>query len=263
MDGVRLPAVAGTLYPAEADRLARAVDGMLAAPTTSLQRRPWGLVVPHAGHEYSGPIAASAYGALGPWAGEVARVALLGPSHFVPLEGCAASAASAWRTPLGDVPVDGELRDAALAAGCAADDGPHVPEHALEVQLPFLQRLLGSGLRVLPVAVGRGESAAVLAAIGSVADLVVVSTDLSHYHDAETARTLDRRTAEAIVARDPDGIGDGDACGAHALRAALALARAERRPIELLDLRTSADTAGGRDRVVGYGALAIGERGTA
>jgi AmmeMemoRadiSam system protein B len=260
VSGVRPPAAAGTFYPDDPERLAGAVDRLLSEAGPAAERRPWGLVVPHAGYRYSGPVAATAYAAIRPWAEAIGRVALLGPAHFVPVHGCAVTSATAWRTPIGDVPVDDELRDAAVAAGAVVDDLAHAPEHALEVQLPFLRRLLGPGLRILPVAVGataEAASAVLDAAVGSIADLVVVSTDLSHYHDVDNARALDRRTADAIVAADPNGIGQEDACGRDALRAALAYAGRAGMRVGLLDLRTSADTSGDPERVVGYGAFSI------
>jgi AmmeMemoRadiSam system protein B len=263
VNGVRRPVAAGTFYPSDPDALADVVDRLLDAAGTGVVRRPWGLIVPHAGYAYSGPVAASAYATLRPWAEEVARVAIFGPAHFAPFRGCAVSSAAAWRTPLGDVEVDGEMREAARDAGCVLDEGAHAPEHALEVQLPFLQRLLGPGLRFLPVAAGAGleQVGSAIAALEPLADLVVVSTDLSHYHNAETARAIDRRTADAVLARDAGAIGPEDACGCHALRGALAYARGQARSIELLDLRNSSDTAGDPDRVVGYAAFAIGPAG--
>ncbi len=257
---VRPPAAAGTFYPRSASRLAGEVDRLLKEAEPWSGARPWGVVVPHAGYRYSGPVAASGYATVRPWVETTSRVVVLGPAHFVPLEGCAVPVSGAWRTPLGDVPVDPELRELARCAGCVLDDGPHAPEHALEVQVPFLQRLLGSALRILPIAVGRatpGEVAGVLGSVGRQADLVVVSTDLSHYEDLASARAHDRRTAEAILALDADAIGPWEACGAYALRGAIAFARAASMEIQLLDLRTSGDTAGDPERVVGYGAFAI------
>jgi AmmeMemoRadiSam system protein B len=256
VSGVRPPAAAGTFYPDDPTELARAVDGLLDAAAVEAEVRPWGIVVPHAGYRYSGPIAATAYAAVRPWAAR--RVLLLGPAHFVPLEGCAVPRAQAWRTPLGEMAIDDELRAAAIGAGCVADDEPHAPEHAIEVQLPFIQRVWTEP-SILPVAVGVAEPSDV-AAVLRVAepDLVVVSTDLSHYLDLEAARAADRRTAEAVVTRDPDAIGPTAACGAFALRGAVAFAREADRLIRLLDLRTSGDTAGDPRRVVGYGAFAIG-----
>lgn len=257
---VRAAAAAGTFYPSTASGLTEEIDRLLEGTARWSGPRPWGIVVPHAGYRYSGPVAASGYATVRPWAASISRVVVLGPAHFVPLEGCAVPVSGAWRTPLGDVPVDHELRELAGCAGCVSDDGPHAPEHAIEVQLPFLQRLLGPPLRILPIAVGRatsGEVAGVLGAIGRQADLVLVSTDLSHYEDLASARTHDRRTADAVLALDADEIGPWDACGEYALQGALAFARAATMQIRLLDLRTSGDTAGDPERVVGYGAFAI------
>lgn len=255
----RPAAAAGRFYPAGAPELARAVDRLLAvARPAASSGELHALVVPHAGYEYSGLVAATAYAAI-PRDEPRLRVALLGPSHFVPLAGVAVSGAGAWATPLGAVAVDDDLRGRAVRAGAAVGDRPHDLDHALEVQLPFLQRLDGELLRVLPVAVGSGrveEAAALVAALAQDA-LVVVSTDLSHFHDAASARRFDRATADAVVALDDGAISEFDACGAYALRGLLVHARAAGWTCTLLDLRCSADTAGGDDRVVGYGAFAF------
>jgi AmmeMemoRadiSam system protein B len=148
-----------------------------------------------------------------------------------------------------------------VARGAAVDDRPHAREHALEVQLPFLQRVLGGGFTFLPVAVSElsaGETADLIGEfLGEEGTLVLVSTDLSHYHDLATARRLDRHTAQAVVARNAAALGDEDACGIFALRGLVELARRKHLSLELLDLRTSADTAGDPERVVGYGAFMI------
>jgi AmmeMemoRadiSam system protein B len=161
-----------------------------------------------------------------------------------------------WATPLGDVPVD----RSGLPDSAVVDDGPHAREHASEVQLPFLQRRL-PGVAVLPVAVGASEPSAVADLLDAVTavpgTLVVVSTDLSHYHDVATARRLDRRTVDAVVARAPAAIRAGDACGHYALRGLVEWARRREAAFHLLDMRTSADTAGDPGRVVGYAALAL------
>jgi MEMO1 family protein len=258
---VRPPVAAGSFYPREASRLAAMVDRLLDdARGAPRERPPFALIVPHAGYVYSGPIAASAFATLRCVDPAPARVVIAGPAHFVGLRGAAVPEAPAWRTPLGEVPIDDELRAAARRAGCVVDDVPHDPEHAIEVQLPFLQRLVADGLHVLPVAIGDAdpsETADLLAALGADADLLVVSTDLSHYLDAATAARHDRVTADAVVAREPDGIGDKAACGVHALRGLTELARRERLDVRLLDLRTSADTAGEPYPVVGYGAFVV------
>ena len=136
---VRAPAVAGRFYPGTATVLARAVDRMLeqAGPPPGGEPLAAAYVVPHAGYRFSGPTAARVYARLRRHAAQVERVVLIGPAHFVPLAGCAASAADAWATPLGDLPV------AARLDGLPVDEAPHVPEHSLEVQLPFLWRALG------------------------------------------------------------------------------------------------------------------------
>lgn len=253
---IRPPAVAGLFYPAEGSELARAVDALL----EEAGRRPdpllRALVAPHAGYVYSGPVAASAFALLP----EEAVVALLGPSHFVPLAGLAVSGADAWATPLGEVPVSTKLREAARAAGAVVDDGPHARDHALEVELPFLQRACGGGVEILPIAVGRagaGEVAELLEALGAQGAFLVVSTDLSHHLPDEAARLADRATAEAVVRCEPEAISDGAACGVHALRGLVEHARRRELTAELLALRTSADAGGDPDRVVGYGALSF------
>ena len=249
----RRPAVAGLFYPAGAGELARVVDALLEAA-----RRPEvlglrGLVAPHAGYAYSGPVAASAFALLP----SAVRVVLLGPSHFLPLDGMAVSGADVWETPLGEVPVADDLRRAALDAGGFVNDLPHEREHALEVELPFLQRACRDCVEILPVAVGQTTPGQVAALIAALDELIVVSTDLSHYHDHETARHLDRETADAVVRRDPEAIGTDRACGVHALRGLVEHARLTDLRVDLLDLRTSADTAGDPERVVGYGAFAL------
>lgn len=255
---IRPPAVAGSFYPADPAELAATVDALLAAAPAPAPAGPppTVLVVPHAGYPYSGPVAATAYARVsGARVGGPRRVVLLGPAHFVPLDGMAQSGAEQWGTPLGTVPVERVPR-------VPVADEPHAPEHALEVQLPFLQRVLGAGFAIVPVAVGRTEPAEVADLIDAVADggretLVVVSTDLSHYADLATARRLDRRTADAILANDAAGIGARDACGSYALRGLLTWCARRGHRLTELDLRTSADTAGGPERVVGYGAFAL------
>ncbi len=256
--GERRAAAAGTFYPSDPDELAAQVDALLdGASMPGAVAEPLALVVPHAGYVFSGPVAATAYALV--LESEIARVALLGPAHFVPLHGTAVPGNDTWRTPLGPVLVDPDLREIAVGAGAVVDDRPHEPEHSLEVQLPFLARALRQEPAILPVAVGVAEPSAVADLIAALLPraLVIVSTDLSHYQDRATAERLDQRTAEAVLARDPDAIGREDACGSFALRGLVELARREDLAVRLLDLRTSADTAGDPWRVVGYGAFAV------
>lgn len=258
----RPPAVAGTFYPADTDALAAAVDGYVAAAPHD-GPPPKALVVPHAGYVYSGPVAGAGYATLLGLRDSVGRVILLGPAHRVPVRSIATSSADAMRTPLGVVQIDADARERALAfESVVVDDTAHAPEHSIEVHLPFLQRTLAR-FRVLPLVVGDaapGAVAEVLDALwGGAETLIVVSTDLSHYLDHARAAEQDRRTATAVTSLDAAGIGTYDACGALPLRGLLEVARRRGLDARLLDLRSSGDTAGRRDRVVGYGAFGFWE----
>jgi AmmeMemoRadiSam system protein B len=250
---VHPPMAAGRFYPAHRCALAATVDGLLAAAgPPSIGRRPVALIAPHGGYRYSGPIAASAYALLTPWSAAVCRVVILGPSHIVDFDGAALPAATALRTPLGDVPVE-------PLDGTYRHDQPHAREHSIEVQLPFLQRVLAPGWTCSPVALGQfgpHRVADLLEGLPASDTLVVCSTDLSHYQPHQTAQKLDRHTASAIIDRDPDGIGPRDACGRIGLRGLLVWARRHDLLIDLLDLRTSGDISTDRSSVVGYGAFA-------
>jgi AmmeMemoRadiSam system protein B len=260
---VRPAAVAGSFYPGSRDALAVAIrqafdDAVVPAADASV---PKALIVPHAGYVYSGAIAASAYARILPARTTIRRVVLLGPSHRVYVRGLALPSVDAFRTPLGTVPIDAGARDVALGVpGVRIDDRAHADEHSLEVQLPFLQSVLDD-FTLLPFSVGDAtidEVTGVLDACwGGPETLVVISTDLSHYHRYDEARRLDARTAAAIVARRPDAVDDHDACGASPLRGLLRRASERGLSVEQLDLRNSGDTAGDRHRVVGYGAFAV------
>ena len=260
----RAPAVAGTFYPARPDELRAAIgaattDAVAAPPDAPV---PKILVVPHAGYVYSGPVAASGFALLDPVRDRVERVVLLGPSHRVWFEGMAVSGADAFDTPFGPIPVDDELRERVRTLpGVIVDDRPHRDEHSLEVELPFLQVALDR-FTLLPISVGDAPSDAVAAVIDAVwggpETLIVVSTDLSHYHAYDEARRIDAATCAAIVAAREDRIGDRAACGARPLRGALRVAGRRGLAVRQIDVRTSGDTAGDRHRVVGYGSFAIG-----
>jgi len=262
VSGDRPAAVAGRFYPADPAELAAVVDAALGAvEPLAPEPVPKALIVPHAGYMYSGPVAASAYARLLPHRDRIHRVVLLGPAHFVPVAGLAVSDAAAFRTPLGAIAVDGELRRSLLELPqVEVDDHAHAREHSLEVQLPFLQRVLDR-FTILPLLAGRAtpfQTADVLARVGNARDtLLVISSDLSHYHDYATAAARDRRTAAAILARDVDGVDAEGACGSAAVRGLIALARRRDLAVRLLDLRSSGDAAGPRDEVVGYGAFAF------
>lgn len=262
---VRPVAVAGRFYPDDPDVLAALVDALLAkAPPSRHRARPVALVAPHAAFRFSGAVAATAYAHLSPWRGDVARVIVLGPAHFTPLRGMALPAVEAFATPLGPVPVDSDART--VAAGLSAvviDDEPHVREHAIETQLPFLVRTVGPGVPFLPVVVGDTPPSAVATLLStllsSASTIAVVSSDLSHYLDRAQARERDTRTATAVRARDGDALQPRDACGFHPLRGLLRHAGDRDFVVEQLQLATSADAGADPRRVVGYGAFLFHE----
>lgn len=257
---MRAPAVAGSFYPADPEILEQTVAGLIADATPpGLAVELTILIVPHAGYHYSGPVAATGYALVPPKA--LRRpVGLVGPSHFVPVHGAALPIADTFTTPLGDVPIDQNLRSKLMQIPEFTQcPHCHAREHSLEVQLPFLQ-YLGRDLSILPVLTGDRASYAA-AAIDIMVDegsLVVVSSDLSHYLDHERAVAQDIATADAIVRLEPDRLAWKDACGRVGIQGALQVAKQRGWVCQQLDLRTSGDTSGDRSRVVGYGAFAIG-----
>jgi AmmeMemoRadiSam system protein B len=263
---VRAPAVAGTFYPGSAQTLSRTVDDLLVGADVGQRSQCCGIIAPHAGYAFSGPIAAAAFASVRGLRGRIARAAILGPAHFVPFRGIAAPSDTAFATPLGQVPVDVAALEALGAdALVSIDDEPHAPEHAIEVELPFLQAIFGS-LPIVPLLFGSTSTAAVAAVIARIwtdDTLLVVSTDLSHFEDDGSARRHDERTALAIEAFDETAIGSSDACGHLALRGALIEASRRGLAVERLALRNSADATGDRRSVVGYGAWAFHAHGDA
>lgn len=263
---IRPAALAGQFYPAQPDLLAQEVDAMLAQArreTADGLPAPKVLIAPHAGHVYSGQVAARAYVRLDQARDRIRRVVLLGPCHRVAVRGIATSTATAWATPLGMVPIDQAAQQSLNGLPMVgAMDKAHAQEHCLEVHVPFLQRLLGD-FSLVPLVVGevpRDVVAAVISQLwGGPETVVIISTDLSHFLDYESCRTMDRETAAAIARLDPSCIGSSQACGRVPLGGMLELARQRGMTIETLDVRNSGDTAGPRDRVVGYGSWILHE----
>jgi AmmeMemoRadiSam system protein B len=258
---VRPAAVAGQFYPADPVALAASVNALLAAAPAG-GGRPTAVIAPHAGYPYSGAVAGAAYARLAACRGEVRRVVVLGPAHYVRLSGMAVPRVDVFATPLGPVAVDLEARRTALdLPAVVVSDRPHAPKHAIETQLPFLLHALGPRITLLPVLVGATPPAAVVELLAALLTgpqtVAVLSTDLSHYLDRDRARLRDTRTAEAILARDAAAIRPDDACGHHPLRGLLRYAADRTLDVELLRLATSADTGADPRRVVGYGAFAL------
>lgn len=261
---IRPPAVAGRFYPGDPVELRNLISALLAQVPPTTRPAPKALIAPHAGYLYSGPIAASAYAQLIAARDTIKRVVLFGPSHYVALDGVAATSAEGFATPLGVVPVDAEaLRRVLSLPQVTILDAAHAKEHSLEVQLPFLQTVL-SGFTLVPLAVGDATAEE----IGQILDALwdgpetcfVISSDLSHYHDSKTARRLDRATAKAIEALKSEAIGEDQACGRISIRGLLQAARRRGLRARTVDLRNSGETAGPHDKVVGYGAFAFEER---
>jgi len=258
---IREPAVAGLFYPDDPLLLQQQVDSLLgqSAPQGAT---PKALIVPHAGYIYSGPVAACAYQQLVPLREQIQRVVLLGPAHRVAFSGLAASSARYFATPLGMVRIDQQAMDPILALPqVRVLDEAHREEHSLEVQLPFLQTVLNEDFGLVPLVVGEAESEQVAEVIevlwGGPETVLLISSDLSHYHDYGTARRLDTATSHAIEQLNPLAIDYQQACGRTPLNGLLLAARHHQLHARTLDQRNSGDTAGGRDRVVGYGAYAF------
>lgn len=261
---VRQPAVAGQFYPGTAQELEQQVDGLLAQAEEPEGEVPKAVIAPHAGFMFSGAVAATAYKRLAPARGRIRRVVVLGPSHFVPVLGLAASSAAHFSTPLGEMAVDAEGLDTALAQpGVSVFDRAHEREHSLETQLPFLQRVLGD-VHIVPLVVGDAtpdQVGQVLAALwGGEETAIAISSDLSHFHEDATARDLDATTARAIVTLRADDLGPNNACGFLPIAGLLWNAARREARVRTLQLANSSDAGGPRESVVGYGAFAMHER---
>ena len=273
---IRPPAVAGTFYPGDAQTLDREVRAYMDGVDPSLRQAVQqsdqfirAIIGPHAGYRYSAPIAASAYTFVEPLRGKINRVVLIGPSHYVSFAGIACSSAAAFDTPLGAVPVDvSTVQELTPIPDVHINDYAHAPEHGLEVHLPLLIHTIGrtnepgcAGFSIVPLLFGDVDDEVVAKVLDPFMDddktLIVISSDLSHYNDYDTASALDRETADAIVNGQPDFITPDRACGHTCIRALLRCVAARGLGVTEVDLRNSGDTSGTRDSVVGYGAFII------
>jgi len=259
MSSIRKPAVAGSFYPADARQLHQIIIHMLQHTAQQQGPVPKAIIAPHAGYIYSGPVAASAYARIQAGRDRIKRVVLLGPAHRVPFYGIAASSADRFVTPLGTIPVDQiAIRRLTDLPQVQILDEAHANEHSLEVHLPFLQEILGD-FSLIPLVVGSTTPEEVCDVLEMVWDgdetLIVISSDLSHYYDYDTARRLDRATSHAIETLNPDAIEYECACGRIPINGLLVIAKKLGLHPQTIDLRNSGDTAGPRDQVVGYGAF--------
>ncbi len=256
----RQPAVAGTFYPANPNQLHQMLGQYLNDAEIGC-KVPKAMIVPHAGYIYSGPVAATAYARLKQGRELITRVVIIGPSHRVAFRGLAVSRAETFTTPLGNIPVDEE------AVGMIVQfpfvqylEQAHTYEHSLEVHLPFLQETLNA-FKIVPIVAGDASPEQVGQVIdalwGGGETLIVISSDLSHYHDYATAKKLDKLTSERIEKRQYELIESDSACGKVPVSGLLKVAREKSLSIKTIDLRNSGDTAGDKSRVVGYGAYVI------
>jgi hypothetical protein len=254
---IRPAAVANLFYPGDASALHHDIQQYIATAPSG-DHAPKALIVPHAGYMYSGLIAAQAYAQLAHARHTIKRVVLLGPSHRVPLRGLAVPGVDYFETPLGNIPLDRKAISKIVQLPQVQEyDLSHQQEHSLEVQLPFLQEMLDS-FSIVPIVVGDTRAHEVHEVIealwGGEETLIVISSDLSHYHDYATARTMDAKTCAAIENLDTEAIEYDDACGRNPVIGLLESARERHLRVTTLDLRNSGDTAGSKERVVGYGA---------
>jgi len=256
-DSIRKPAVAGMFYPDDPTQLQDMIQKLLqeAKVITTI---PKALIAPHAGYIYSGPIAATVYATLRQIRDKITRIILLGPSHRVPFYGLSVSQADYFATPLGNVPLDKDIiNKISTLSQVKTLEQAHSLEHSLEVQLPFLQKTL-IDFSLVPLVVGDAspkEVAEVLEIVwGGEETLIVISSDLSHYHDYETAKRIDKQTSDAIEQLGFEKIHYDQACGRNPINGLLYLARKKSMQVQTVDLRNSGDTAGMKNQVVGYGA---------
>jgi MEMO1 family protein len=259
----RPAACAGRFYPAAPQDLRTQINAALHGACCASGPAPKAVIAPHAGYVYSGPVAGSAFARWERAGDGVQRIVVLGPSHYVALSGMAVSSADGFETPLGRVPLDtGGIATLLSLPQVRVHEEAHRPEHCIELELPFLQVLFDRFVLV-PLLVGSATDQEVDEVLELLWDQpgtrVVVSSDLSHFHEYAKALAMDAETARAIENLQAEMITSDRACGSIAMRGLLRLARRRAMTVTTVDLRNSGDTAGSRDRVVGYGAFLFAE----
>ena len=262
MVAVLKPCVAGQFYPADPAELQKMIGDFLAKANKFEFEIPKAIIVPHAGYIYSGQIAATAYAILTKFKEKIKKVVLVGPAHRASFAGIAATTMDFFETPLGQISVDKNALEPVLSFPFVSiNDIAYSTEHSLEVQLPFLQIIL-SDFKIVPFLVGDADPfsiAKVLTALWGEDDtLIVISSDLSHYYDYDTAKSMDLKVAKAIEELKPEKISVENACGRLPIQGLLIAAKEFGLNAKILDVRNSGDTAGSKDRVVGYGAFYFG-----
>ena len=260
---IRRPAVAGTFYPAEPSELIHMIKQFLSKVPKPPENPPVAVVAPHAGYVYSGPVAAYSFKQLLPLRNSNVRVFLMGPSHYVPFQGISTGSYSYWKTPLGLVPIDErKVREILTLSDIFIDaNEPLIREHSLEVEIPFLQYVLGE-FRLVPLVFGFVDPfrvAPLILRVMEPEDVIVVSTDLSHYHPDVIARSIDAKTIEMALRGDTEGVLNAEACGRHPWATLVEMANLGGWKPTLLAYATSADTSGDTSRVVGYAAFRYDE----
>ncbi len=260
MTTVREPAVAGTFYPNDAAAL-RSMISTYIEGDAGLEC-PKAIIAPHAGYVYSGAVAGEVYRKLGSAHERIKRVVLLGPSHRVAFRGMAVPSSTSFRTPLGDIPIDSEsIQQIVDDPSVGFLDEAHHQEHSLEVHLPFLQYVLDD-FTLVPIVVGDASKEAVASVLeklwGGDETLIVISSDLSHFEDYDKANSIDANTTRKIMNLDATLEGN-EACGCRPVNGLLHYIKAHGLAIETVDVKNSGDTAGNKDRVVGYGAWQVKE----
>ncbi len=257
----RPAAVAGMFYPDDPQQLKSDINQYLSHASSSASPAPKAIIVPHAGYIYSASVAASAYQLLLSDVQKINQVILLGPSHHLAFRGIATPDNDYFATPLGKIRINQPLCLKSQSLDFVQINNlAHEQEHSLEVQLPFLQVILPD-FELTPLVVGDCEMAQVGRLLellwGGEETLIVISTDLSHFHNYQVANRLDKQTSLAIEQLQPERISSENACGKAPLNGLLTLAKKKQLTVNCLDLRNSGDTAGSMDRVVGYGAYAV------
>jgi AmmeMemoRadiSam system protein B len=258
MGFAKQPNVAGRFYPGQQSVLKQTVAELLGdAPTVDIEQ-PKAIIVPHAGYVYSGSVAATAYKPFLKFKHNIRNIILVGPAHFVTFFGIATTFADSFITPLGAVEVNHELVKSALECDPVLElDQAFQQEHCLEVQLPFISELFPNA-KITPLLVGNAKYSDVATLLkklwGDKDTLIIISSDLSHYHDYKTANKLDQATSDAIESIQPDKMEPHSACGKIPIQGLLQCAKEFGLKVNKLDLRNSGDTAGDKSRVVGYGA---------